>query len=90
MFLKFRLSKNDRKERGLGVHDFPSKLFCPTVPKHFVRDHSALCFRKIPVAKNLCLTGMITIFHQKLSCLAVSKFFDLEPFRAVFQKIPGN
>ena len=31
--------------------DFPSKLSCLTMPKHFVEEPSVLCFRKILLAK---------------------------------------
>ena len=35
MFQKFRRSEKVRDKRRGGNHDFPSKLFCLTVPKHF-------------------------------------------------------
>ena len=34
-FEKFQVSKNVKDWRGGVYHDFPSKLFCLTVPKHF-------------------------------------------------------
>ena len=37
-FRKFLVSKNVRDKRGGGYHDFPSKLFCLTVPNHFVEE----------------------------------------------------
>ena len=37
-FKKFRVSKIVRDKRGGGFHDFPSKLFCLTVPNHFVEE----------------------------------------------------
>ena len=53
-FRKFLVSKNVKDNRGGGYHDFPSKLFCLTVPNHFVDDLFCLSesfgYRKI-----LCL-----------------------------------
>ena len=46
MFQKFRVSKNVVDKRGLGVPDFPSKLICLTVPKHFVREAFYAAFQK--------------------------------------------
>ena len=37
-FRKFGVSKNVRDKRGGGYHDFLSKLFCLTVPNHFVEE----------------------------------------------------
>ena len=37
-FTNFLVSKNVRDKRGSGHHDFPSKMFCLTVPNHFVEE----------------------------------------------------
>ena len=37
-FRKYLVSKNVRDKRGGGYHDFPSKLFCLTLPIHFVEE----------------------------------------------------
>ena len=47
MYLLFRVSKNVRHKRGGGNHDFPSKLFRLTVPKHFVEEPFCAVFQKI-------------------------------------------
>ena len=37
-FRKFRVPKNAKDKRGGGNNDFPSKLFCFTLPNHFVEE----------------------------------------------------
>ena len=37
----------DKGGGGGGNHDFPSKLFCLTVPKHFVEEPFYAVFQKI-------------------------------------------
>ena len=37
-FTNFLVSKNVRDKIGGGHHDFPSKIFCLTVPNHFVEE----------------------------------------------------
>ena len=55
-FKEFLVSKNVRDKRGGGYHDFPSKLFCLTVPNHLVEEpfcvSESLGYRKI-----FCLRG---------------------------------
>ena len=41
-FRKFLVSKNVKDRRERGRHDFPSKLFCLTVPKIFVGETCVL------------------------------------------------
>ena len=61
-FRKFGVSKNFMHNRG--YHNFPSKIFCLTVPKNFVSIPSMsqenLGYREI-----LCILGGITIFRRK-------------------------
>ena len=44
---KFLVSKNVKDKRGGRYHDFPSKLFCLTAPKHFVEETFCGVFQKI-------------------------------------------
>ena len=62
------VSKTVREKRGGGYHDFPSKLFCPTVPNHFVEEpfcvSESFGYRKILWTKGGGRGGM-AIFCQK-------------------------
>ena len=51
-FSKFLVAKNSTNNREGKYYDFLSKSFCLTVTEKFVGNTSALCFSKIPVAKN--------------------------------------
>ena len=56
-----------------GYHDFPSKIFCLTVPKNFVGIPSM--FQKIwDIDKILCIIGGITIFRKKNLSHSAEKF----------------
>ena len=44
---KFLVSKNVKDKRGGRYHDFSSKLFCLTAPKHFVEETFCGVFQKI-------------------------------------------
>ena len=74
--------------RGL-CHDFPSKILCLSVPKHFAGEPFGVSenfwYRKI-----LCFRGLFHDFQSKIFCLTVPKHFVEEPFYAVFQKNSGN
>ena len=52
-FRKFLVSKNVKDKRGGGHHDFPLKLFCLTVPKHFVKEPFRALFQKIFVCEKV-------------------------------------
>ena len=56
-------------------HDFPSKVFCLTVPKHFVEEPSYAVFQKIRVAKKFMdkREGEVSRFPAKVFCLTVPK-----------------
>ena len=90
VFLCFRkslVSKNIRDKRGGGYHDFPSKLFCLTVPKISVGESFTVAL--ISGIEKVWIRGgggSITIFCQKFCCLTVLKNFVEEPFCAVSEK----
>ena len=76
---------------GRQYQDFPSKYFCPTVPKEFVREP----FRVSLVSgmeKLFASEGCVMIFDSlsQFFCLTVPKNFVGEPFSAVFHKIFGS
>ena len=51
---KYLVSKNYRDKRGREFHDFPSQLFCLTVPNHFVEE-SFCVSESFGYGKKLCL-----------------------------------
>ena len=52
-FRKFGVPKNVRYKRRGGYHDFLSKLFCLTVPKHSVEEHFCAVFQKTSGSENV-------------------------------------
>ena len=86
-FRKIGLPKNFLHNRG--YHNFPSNVFCLTVPKKFVKE--PVCVSEIfGYRKTLCLRGEYYDFLEKICCLTVPKNFIGEPFCAVFQKMSGS
>ena len=78
-FTKFLGSKNVKDKRGGRYHDFPWKLFCLTVPNHFVEE--AFCISaSFGYRKFLCPAGEYHDFVYKICCLAVPENFVGEPF----------
>ena len=67
-------------------HDFPSKMFCLTVPDHFVEELFCVSERS-GLRKNLFLKGEYHDFLQKICCLTAPKKIVGEHFCAVFQNI---
>ena len=67
-FRKFLVSKSVRDNRGGGYHDFPSKLFCLTVPNHFVEEPFCVSenfwYRKILWLRGV-EAGGVTIRNRK-------------------------
>ena len=51
------------RDRGVGNHDFPSKLFCLTVPNHFIGE--PFCFRKFRVSKKFMHKRGISPFSKE-------------------------
>ena len=78
-FRKFLVTKNVRDMRGGGYHDFPSNLFCLTIPNHFVEEPFCVS-EKFVFRKILCLRGKYHDFVQKICFLTVPKSFTGEPF----------
>ena len=63
-FRKCLVSKNVSDQRGAGYHNFPSKLFCLTVPVHFVEE-SFCASESCRYRKNLPIRqGSSTIFFD--------------------------
>ena len=50
---------------GVGYHDFPSKVFCPTVPKNFVEEPFSVPLF-LGIDNFYDSEGYITVFCQKL------------------------
>ena len=69
--------------------DFPSKIFCLTVPKNIVGELFSLS-RISGIEKFYVSEGYVTIFCRNFFCLTVPKNFVEEPFCAVLQKISGS
>ena len=67
--------------RGL-CHDFSSRTFCLTVPKHFEEEPLYAVFQKFLVAKKFMdkREGEVSRFPSKNSCLTVPKNVVGEPF----------
>ena len=75
---------------GGEYQDFPSKIFCLTQTKISVGGtlQSFVIFR---YRKSLCKRGgEYQNFPSKVICLTMPKYFEGEPFCAVFQKVAGS
>ena len=74
-----------------GYQDFPSKIFCLTVPKNFVREPFRVSLIS-GIEKFYASEIYVTIFDflSKFFCLTVPKNFVVEPFCAVIEKISGS
>ena len=87
-FRKFPVAKKFMEKRGEKYQDFPSKNFCLTVPRNFVREPfrvSLFCG-----IENFCASeGYVTIICR-FFLLTVPKIFVGEPFSAVFQKVSAS
>ena len=69
--------------------NFPSKIFCLTVPKKFVGEPFSVSLNS-GIEKILFFRGLGHDFLSNFFCLTVPKNFVEEPFYAVFQKISGS
>ena len=67
---KSLISKNVGDKRGGGYHDFPSKLFCLTVPKNFLGEPFGVS-ENYWYRKFLCFRGLC---HDFLSIFFVSHY----------------
>ena len=77
-------------KRGGGEYqDFPSKIFCLTVPKNFVGEPFSVSLIS-GIEQFYASEGYVTIFCRNFFCLTLPKNFVGEPFCAVFQKIYGS
>ena len=90
-FGKFPVANKFMDKRGGGgeYQNFPSKIFCLTVPKNFVGEPFSVSLIS-GIGKILCFRGLCHDFPSKIFCLTVPKKFVGEPFCAVFQKNSGN
>ena len=52
-FRKVLLAKTFMDKREGKYQDFPSKIFCLTMPKHFVEEPFCAVFQKISVSENV-------------------------------------
>ena len=76
-------------KRGWGYQDFPSKIFCLTVPKVSVGEPLKVAL--ISGSENVWIGGgEYQDFPSKIFCLTVPKHFAEAPFCAVFQKNSGS
>ena len=64
-----------------GYHKFPSKIFCLTVPKNFLKEPFSVSLIS-GIGKFYASEGYVTIFDflSKFFCLTVPKNFVKEPF----------
>ena len=83
-FRKFLVSKNFMAEREGEYDDSPSKLFCLTVPKHFLEKFFCVSENfwhpNVFMIKKKGRGRECTDFPSKLICLTVTKHFVEEPF----------
>ena len=79
-FRKFPVAKNIMDKRGGGGYqDFPSKVFCLTVPKIFVGEPFSVSL--ISGVEKICASeGYVTIFLRIVFCLTVPKNSVAESF----------
>ena len=86
-FRKFLIANRFMDKKGEGG-EFPSKMFCLTVAKHFVEEPFCAGFQKISDSENLIdkRRGEVSRFSLEIFCLTVPKHFVGEPFCAGFQK----
>ena len=91
MFQKISGSEKVYIRGGGEYQDFPSKVFCLTLPKIFVGEPFSVSLIS-GIEKDCASEGYVTIFDflSKVFCLTVPKNFVEEPFCAVFQKISGS
>ena len=78
---KILVSKNVRDKRGGEYHNFPSKLFCFSVPKTFVGESFSVSL--ISGIKKIWIRGggrKYRDFPSTFFCLTVPKTFVGEPF----------
>ena len=88
-FRKFPVTKKFKDKREGEVSRFPSKKFCLTLPRKFVREPFSVSLIS-GIGKILCFRGLCHDFPSKIFRLTVPKHFVEEPFYAVFQKISGG
>ena len=77
---KFLRSKTFRDKRGGEYHNFPSKLFCFTVPKDFVGESFSVSL--VSNIEKIWIRGRRKYcnFPSKIFCLTVPKNFVGDPF----------
>ena len=87
-FRNFSVVKKFMDNRGVEYQDFPSKIFCLTVPKEFEREPFKVSLTS-GMEKFFASEGYVMIFdfQSQFFCLTVPKNFVGEPFCAVFYKI---
>ena len=79
-FRKFPVAKKFMDKRGGGKYpDFPSKVFCLTVPKFFVGEPFSVSLIS-GVEKIGASEGYVTIFFRIVFCLTVPKNSVAESF----------
>ena len=79
-----------RGERG--YQEFPSKTFCLTLPKNFVREHFTVSLILGIEKKFYVSEAYVTIFDFSVEVFLSHRAENSvgEPFCAVFQKISGS
>ena len=86
-FRKLPVAKKIMDKRGSDYHDFPSKLFCLTMPKNFAGEPFCAVFLKISGSqKDYGQEGGYQDFPSENFCLTLSNSFVGEPFCVLFQK----
>ena len=80
-------------KKGGEYQEFPSKNFCLTVPKNFVREPFCDVFQKISGSRKAFVKDGGREFQEFLSkvfCLTVPKKFVGEPFRMSLIRVSKN
>ena len=80
------------KREGAEYQDFPSKIFCLTVPKLFVEEHFYVVFQKTSGGEKFIgkKEGEYQVSTSEVFCLTVLKSYVQEPVCTVFEKISGS
>ena len=84
-FRKNLVAKKFMDKRGEGYYlNFSSKIFCLTVPNHFVEEHFSAVFQKIAGSEKVygkeMGRGEYREIPSKIFCLKLPKQFVGEPF----------
>ncbi len=88
-FIEFLVAKKIMDKKAGEYQDFPSKVFCLTIPKKFVGEPFSVSINS-GIENFLGFRGLCHDFPSKIFCLTAPKHFVEEPFFYVSLKISGS